>query len=186
MRRQTATARGRGLSAGAQPPAPINLAAEPAAARWRPGRRQPGRGRRRGRPDQRWQAEMVVGAPTATRSGQTSAGAAYGLAWRADLPPTLDLAAVTPALLLEGVTSYDKLGAAVGAADLNADARATFSPVSPTVTPPAGRSQVCSGCRGWARRPRAGQARPHRLRRSRRRSHRRRPGRHGCDRRWPH
>ncbi len=113
------------LLPGRSPLAPVNLAAQPAALTVIGAKAGDDLGAAVALGDltSDGKRDLVLGAPTATRAGQTSAGAAYVLAWRADLPPTLDLAAVTPELLLEGATSYDKLGAAVGAVDLNGDGR---------------------------------------------------------------
>ena len=102
------------LLLGRSPLAPINLAAQPAALTVIGALAGDNLGAAVALGDltSDGKKDFVIGSVrgNARRPGQR--GAAYGIAWRTDLPATLDLAAVTPALLMEGVTSYDKLGAA--------------------------------------------------------------------------
>ena len=85
--------------------------------------------------------DLILGAPGAKRNNLTGTGTAYGLLWRDDFPATVDLASETPELVLVGSNTFDKLGTAVGATDLDGNGRADLLTSAPNADP-WGRSQA--------------------------------------------
>jgi hypothetical protein len=76
-------------------------------------------------------ADLILGAT----GRQTSRGAAYGLLW-GSLPSTVDLATQTPWAVLEGSNSFDELGVAVEAKDLDGDGAADLLAGAHRADPP--------------------------------------------------
>ncbi len=85
--------------------------------------------------------DLVLGAAGASPNSLTSAGAAYAVLMPDPLPATVDLATATAAIVLAGADSYDKLGTAVGAADLDQDGVVDVLAGAPNGDPP-GRPQA--------------------------------------------
>lgn len=85
--------------------------------------------------------DLVLGAPGVSPTGLTGAGAAYAVLLPQSLPASVDLATASAAITLAGTESYDKLGTAVGVADLDGDGRLDLLAGAPNGDPP-GRPQA--------------------------------------------
>jgi hypothetical protein len=85
--------------------------------------------------------DLVLGAPGASPAALTGAGAAYAVLLPQSLPAAVDLATASAAITLAGTESYDKLGTAVGVADLDGDGRLDLLAGAPNGDPP-GRPQA--------------------------------------------
>ena len=111
--------------------------------------------------------DLILGAAGASPNSLTSAGAAYAVLMPDPLPATVDLATAA-AIVLAGADSYDKLGTAVGAADLDQDGVVDVLAGAPNGDPPG--------------RPQAESCLPSVVPRRRSKCHHR--ARSGCLRRW--
>lgn len=85
--------------------------------------------------------DLILSAAGASPNSLTSAGAAYAVLMPDPLPATVDLATAAAAIVLAGADSYDKLGTAVDAADLDRDGVVDVLAGAPNGDPP-GRPQA--------------------------------------------
>jgi hypothetical protein len=86
-------------------------------------------------------AELVIGAPLANPAGRTGAGAVYILKGRANFTGSIDLAADSQQVVIQGAAEGDGLGGAVTAGDTDKDGRADLLIGAPSASP-AGRTRA--------------------------------------------